>query len=51
MLGEETKKAVADYVLDQNYPDRLNLLVNMQDAWESIRAFSDQVDTYPWSVR
>jgi hypothetical protein len=37
MLDEATKKAVADYVLDQNDPERLKLLVTMHDSWETIR--------------
>jgi hypothetical protein len=37
MLDEATKKAVADYVLDQHDSERLKLLVNMQDSWETIR--------------
>lgn len=37
MLDEETRKAVADYVLDQHDHERLKLLANMRDSWETIR--------------
>jgi len=38
MLDEETKKNIADYVLDQNDPERLNISVMLHESWEAIRS-------------